>query len=80
MPPRGKVVLAARDESGLSSVEYTVLLVLIVTSTAPLWRDLGNAIKRKLRCAAESFDVQLQDKCEAAPDEASGGASTGSGV
>lgn len=77
MTPPSRLSASVRDTRGLSSVEYVVLLVLIVTSTVPLWRELALAVERKLRCAAESFDVQLQDKCA---EQESGSTTHGAGV
>lgn len=38
----------ARDQKGLSTVEYTVLLVLIVAVSVGLWNTFGNDLADKL--------------------------------
>jgi len=37
-----------RDERGLSTVEYTILLVLIVACSVGLWKKLGEDVTDKL--------------------------------
>jgi len=37
-----------RDERGLSTVEYTILLVLIVACSVGLWKGLGTDLTTKL--------------------------------
>jgi Flp pilus assembly pilin Flp len=50
----------ARDQRGLSTVEYTILLVLIVASTVTLWNDLGEAVVGKLGNAVGVFDDEVK--------------------
>ena len=38
----------ARDQKGLSTVEYTVLLVLIVACSVGLWQSFGDDLVLKL--------------------------------
>lgn len=38
----------ARDERGLSTVEYTILLVLIAVVGIKLWSDFGETLKSKI--------------------------------
>ncbi len=45
----------ARDEKGLSTVEYTVLLVLIVACSVGLWNSFGTDLKAKLTDSNTQF-------------------------
>lgn len=45
-----------RDQRGLSTVEYTVLLVLIVACTVGLWQTFGESIITKLEGSQAEFD------------------------
>jgi Flp pilus assembly pilin Flp len=44
------------DERGLSTVEYVVLLVLIVAVAVALWNVFGNTVTGKLQEATTQFD------------------------
>jgi Flp pilus assembly pilin Flp len=48
-----------RDERGLSTVEYVVLLVLIVAIAVALWNVFGNLFVSKLSAAATEFDQEV---------------------
>jgi Flp pilus assembly pilin Flp len=37
-----------RDQRGLSTVEYTVLLVLILAGAITLWKEIGGKVKSGL--------------------------------
>jgi Flp pilus assembly pilin Flp len=52
-----------RDQRGLSTVEYTVLLVLIVAVSVGLWNKLGAKVKGKLTQANTDISdgLELQD-------------------
>ena len=43
-----KLRVLGRDTRGLSTVEYTILLVLIVAGTVGLWNDFGKDLVGKL--------------------------------
>ena len=45
----------ARDQKGLSTVEYTVLLVLIVACSVGLWQSFGEDLVTKLTGANAEF-------------------------
>jgi Flp pilus assembly pilin Flp len=45
-----------RDERGLSTVEYTVLLVLIVASAVGLWNRIGGDLVKKLKASATEVE------------------------
>ena len=45
-----------RDQRGLSTVEYTVLLVLIVACAVGLWTTFGGALKSKIHASQVEFD------------------------
>lgn len=49
-----------RDQRGLSTVEYTVLLVLIVACTVGLWNKLGSKVEAKIKSATTQFDKQVK--------------------
>jgi Flp pilus assembly pilin Flp len=49
-----------RDQRGLSTVEYTVLLVLIVACTVGLWNKFGGSVKAKLKESNTAFDSNVQ--------------------
>ena len=44
-----------RDTRGLSTVEYTILLVLIVAGTVGLWGEFGKDLTAKLKTSKENF-------------------------
>lgn len=48
------------DERGLSTVEYVVLLVLIVAVAVALWNVFGNTVTGKLLDATTTFDNNVQ--------------------
>jgi Flp pilus assembly pilin Flp len=60
-----------RDQRGLSTVEYTVLLVLILAGAITLWKKLGQDVHDKLGKAQGEFSTKV------AP--ASGGGGGGGG-
>jgi len=47
------------DVRGLSTVEYTVLLVLIVAGSVGLWKGFGEKISRKLGQSDAAFGTQV---------------------
>jgi Flp pilus assembly pilin Flp len=55
-----KIRLLARDERGLSTVEYVVLLVLIVAMAVAAWNTFGKSVNSKLTDASGSFDGTVQ--------------------
>ena len=48
-----------RDERGLSTVEYTVLLVLIVAIAVAAWQSFGETITGKLTESDTLLDTTL---------------------
>jgi Flp pilus assembly pilin Flp len=44
-----------RDQRGLSTVEYTVLVVLILAGAITLWKQLGTDVHKQLKGAQEAF-------------------------
>jgi len=48
------------DERGLSTVEYVVLLVLIVAMAVAAWNTFGTRVQGKLNQASGSFDTSVQ--------------------
>ena len=63
-----------RDQRGLSTVEYTVLLVLILAGAISLWKKLGGDLQSRLDKSVTEFE-----KVQVTPST-SGGASSGSGT
>jgi Flp pilus assembly pilin Flp len=57
------------DQRGLSTVEYTVLLVLILAGAISLWKELGGDLQKKLKGSVGEF------KKVEAPGGGPGGAS-----
>lgn len=51
-----------RDQRGLSTVEYTVLLVLIVAVTVGLWNDFGGTLVERLTTARDEFRDKTKTK------------------
>lgn len=49
----------ARDERGLSTMEYAVLFVIIVVGALTLWSNLGESLKGKLTSGTGQFDSTL---------------------
>lgn len=47
------------DERGLSTVEYVVLLVLIVAIAVAIWNLFGASLTGKLQTAAKEFDQEV---------------------
>lgn len=50
------------DERGLSTVEYVVLLVLIVAMAVALWNMFGTTLTSKLIAATKAFDTVVVTK------------------
>lgn len=57
----GKACLL-RDERGLSTVEYVIILVLIAAACVGLWVNLGTTIKGKIGGATEEIEKEVQIK------------------
>ncbi len=49
-----------RAEQGLSTVEYVVLLVLIVAMSVGTWKKFGKDVQGKLEDAQESFSKNVK--------------------
>ena len=47
------------DVRGLSTVEYTVLLVLIVAGSVGLWQGFGGKLEAKLRTSDAVFGTKV---------------------
>ncbi|HVW25523.1 MAG TPA: hypothetical protein VHC69_09140 [Polyangiaceae bacterium] len=46
-----RAIRVIRDDRGLSSVEYVVLLVLVVAASVGLWQTFGSEVQDKVRIA-----------------------------
>jgi Flp pilus assembly pilin Flp len=49
----------ARDEAGLSTVEYVIILVLIAAIGIGTWKSFGNTVKTGLQNASDEFDSEV---------------------
>jgi Flp pilus assembly pilin Flp len=49
-----------RDQRGLSTVEYTVLLVLIVACAVGMWNRLGGQVTERITGASDQLDDQVK--------------------
>lgn len=47
----------ARDERGLSTVEYIIILVLIAAAAIGLWTQFGDTLQAKLSFADSQVDT-----------------------
>jgi Flp pilus assembly pilin Flp len=54
-----------RDQRGLSTVEYTVLLVLILAGAISLWKQLGGDVHERLSKAQTTFSTEVKQKGKA---------------
>lgn len=43
-----KIRQLGRDKRGLSTVEYTILLILIVSGTVAAWKEFGTKLSEKV--------------------------------
>jgi Flp pilus assembly pilin Flp len=50
-----KIRLLGRDKRGLSTVEYTILLVLIVSGTVTAWNEFGTKLSEKVTKGKNDF-------------------------
>lgn len=49
-----------RDQRGLSTVEYTVLLVLILAGAISLWKKLGSDVHAQLKSSSDTFGKEVK--------------------
>jgi Flp pilus assembly pilin Flp len=49
-------VSLARDERGLSTVEYVIILVLIAAAAISLWVTMGKKLREKIDAANNQLD------------------------
>jgi Flp pilus assembly pilin Flp len=52
----------ARDERGLSTVEYVILLVLIAIAGLALWKGLGDTVVEKIKGSNEKLEQMEIEK------------------
>lgn len=64
-----------RDQRGLSTVEYTVLLVLILAGAITLWKNLGQDVHDQLGKAQGDFRTHVKPA-----GGGSGGGGSGLGI
>ena len=48
-----------RNEAGLSTVEYVIILVLIAAIAIGTWQTFGNKVKTGLEKATSNFDTNV---------------------
>jgi Flp pilus assembly pilin Flp len=48
-----------RDEAGLSTVEYVIILVLIAAIAIGTWQTFGKTVKSGLDKASKNFDTNV---------------------
>jgi len=48
-----------RDEAGLSTVEYVIILVLIAAIAIGTWQTFGTRVKDGLTKASDNFDTNV---------------------
>jgi len=65
------------DERGLSTVEYVVLLVLIVAIAVALWNVFGNLLVTKLSAAANEFDQEVVTSKAGSNEDTNAASATG---
>lgn len=63
-----------RDERGLSTVEYVIILVLVAAGAIGLWVSFGKTLTGKIKGATDDLETVTTDAVK--PED---GASTGSG-
>jgi Flp pilus assembly pilin Flp len=51
-----KARAGARDERGLSTVEYIIILVLIAVAGIGLWRAFGDTVSEKISSATSEVE------------------------
>jgi Flp pilus assembly pilin Flp len=66
-----------QDERGLSTVEYVVLLVLIVAVAVAMWNVFGQQVTGKLNAAATQFNQEVQTTKSGKAEAATGSAVSG---
>ena len=51
-----------RDQAGLSTVEYVIILVLIAAIAIGTWKTFGGKVKDGLEAAQTEFDANVGDE------------------
>ncbi len=52
----------ARDERGLSTVEYVIILVLVAAAAIGLWVSFGTVLRTKIGAATNELDkVEIEE-------------------
>ena len=73
---RALVQKLSRDQRGLSTVEYVVLLVLIVVMAVAIWNLFGDMLSDKLEAAATEFDQEVTTTQQGSNDDVQDNANT----
>ncbi len=55
-PVPGRPVRLAPDVSGVATVEYVILLMLIAVVSIGAWASLGKTVKAQIECAADALE------------------------
>ena len=53
-----------RDQSGLTTVEYAIVLCLIAAMSVGLWQKFGSNVRGYLEKASETIDNQVKPAAE----------------
>lgn len=53
-----------RDERGLSTVEYVIILVVVAVAAIGLWGKFGSAVKTKVTESTEQINGMEVEKAE----------------
>ena len=51
----------AKDQRGLSTMEYAVLFVIIVVGAIVLWTNLGTSLAENVAAGTETFSGELEN-------------------
>ncbi len=52
----GVIKLFSRDERGMSTVEYVILLAVIVIGAVGIWKDIGGKVGKSLSGARDDIN------------------------
>lgn len=59
----------ARDERGLSTVEYVIILVLVAAGAIGLWMSFGKTLTGKIQGATEDLDTVTTESVQPEGDQ-----------
>ncbi len=56
-----------RDQAGLSTVEYVIILVLVAAIAIGTWKTFGKTVNDGLDAASKNFDTEVTGTAKALP-------------